>query len=361
MKVMIVAGGTGGHFYPGLTVARKLIAGRCEVRFIVRKDDFVIPLLERENIPFDSISAAGFDRKLNPKNICVVLQLIRGFFQSAGIIKRNKPDVLLVMGGYLSVPPAVAGKFLGVPVVMHEQNVKPGLANRLISRFSKMIALSFAESRPYFKGELEITGNPIRESFQNIPDQIRAILKWELEPKIPVLLVFGGSQGARGINSLVVQMVEKVYPRLDLFQILHFTGKADEAWVKKTYKSLKFPHYVSSYCHEMEWAYAASDLVLARAGASTITELIAVRKPAVLIPYPYATSAHQTDNARVLVDVGAALLEEQKKLTGENLKSLLLPYFEKRTVLWEMREKYNDLHENVFQAADNVCKLIHKI
>jgi UDP-N-acetylglucosamine--N-acetylmuramyl-(pentapeptide) pyrophosphoryl-undecaprenol N-acetylglucosamine transferase len=333
VKVVIVAGGTGGHFYPGLAVAGNLQESGDRVFFIVRQNDIVIPLLEREKIPFGTIQAAGFDRKGFLKNIAAIFKIAVGFFESLRWLNQEKPQVLLAMGGYLSVPVAFAARFLRIPILLHEQNVTPGLANRLLSRLAKRIAISFKESEESFsKKKVILVGNPIRKEFRRLPGKEESLRHWKLKTELPTLLVFGGSQGAHRINELILGAVQELANLK--FQILHFTGPHDEEWIKSEYEKINLPSFVGAYCHEMSKAYAASDLVLCRAGASTISELVAAKKPAVLIPYPYATDNHQWANAQILTQRGGADVFEQKDLSGEKLKEVLrnLIFNQKRIV-----------------------------
>lgn len=323
MKVIIAAGGTGGHFYPGLAVARELIQSGSTVSFIIKKGDYVLPLLEREKIPFVAISAGGFKRSLHPKNILAVLKLIQGFFQAFRFLLKEKPSTLLVMGGYLSVPPALAAWILKIPVFLHEQNVLPGLANRCLSRLASRVAVSFPESLPVFGTKAILTGNPVRREFLTLPDQGTARKKWNLDPSKLTILIFGGSLGAHRLNQLVIEAIEQLPLYADRFQILHITGASDVTWAQSRYEKTPFRHYVDSYCHDMPSAYAASDLVIARSGASTVSELMVVKKPALFVPYPLATGGHQTANAKVLADRGAARIYEQKDLSNGELKVIL--------------------------------------
>ncbi|MCG3203532.1 MAG: UDP-N-acetylglucosamine--N-acetylmuramyl-(pentapeptide) pyrophosphoryl-undecaprenol N-acetylglucosamine transferase [Elusimicrobia bacterium] len=323
MKILIAAGGTGGHFYPGLAVARELLLRQDSVFFIIKKGDYVRPLLDRENIPYFAISAGGFKRSLHPANILVVLKLIFGFFESLRLLIKIKPNRLLVMGGYLSVPPALAARCLKIPVFLHEQNAIPGLANRCLSWLAAKVAVSFPSSKDVFGKKAVVTGNPIRKEFLSLPNPSDARKRWGLVPGNLTFLVFGGSLGAHRVNQLVIESLEKLTSFVDQFQFIHITGPSDVAWAQSHYKSNGFHAYVDSYCHDMPSAYAASDFVIARAGASTVSEIMVVKKPALFIPYPLATGGHQTANARYLADQGLAVIYEQKNLAGGEFVGIL--------------------------------------
>ncbi len=361
MKVVIAAGGTGGHFYPGLAVAKALIHEGNSVEFLVRKKDFVIPLLERETIPFVAISASGLERRLALKNILVPFKLLLGFIESFIFLSRKKPALLLVMGGYLSVPPALAAKLLFIPIILHEQNLKPGLANLLLSFFSEKVAVSFKDSERHFKGQAVFTGNPIRPEFNDLPSRAAAMVSWGLDPLKKTILVFGGSMGSKPMNTLVVEALSKLTEHTSQFQILHFTGASDRDRIQQEYSKILFPFHVEGYCHEMPKAYAAADLVISRSGASTISELLAVKKPAILIPYPYATGAHQSANAQVLGGSGAALVLEEKNLRNGELKYNLKRFMVDPSGLERMKMAYEKLNGNPSEAAGKILSVLQGV
>lgn len=361
MKVVIAAGGTGGHFYPGLAVAKALINEGNTVHFIVRKKDYVIPLLDREGIPYKTISAAGFNRKFDPKNILIPIKLVMGFVQSFLFLLTTRPALVLVMGGYLSVPPALAAKLLFIPVVLHEQNLKPGWANLILSFISSKVAVSFKDSERYFKGQAVFTGNPIRPEFRDLPQQPQATSAWGLDPSKKTILVFGGSLGSKPMNTLVVDALARLPEHAGQYQILHFTGPNDEARIREIYARLPFASHVAGYCHDMPKAYAAADLVISRAGASTISELLAVKKPAFLIPYPFATGNHQTANALVLVEGGVAQMVEEKNLKNGELKNHLKRFMMDPNAMHRMQAGYNRLNGNPFEAADKILNVLQGV
>jgi len=359
MRVVIVAGGTGGHFYPGLAVARELLSSRAEVSFVIKRGDYVLPLLRREKIPFYSISAGGFNRRFDLKNFLVPFKLIAGIIQSFQIFHQEKPDALLVMGGYLSVAPALVARLIRIPVILHEQNVVPGLANRLLSRLASRVAVSFPTSLPLFGKKAILTGNPVRREFTNLPPSTAARQKWGLDASKLTLLIFGGSLGAHRLNQLAVEAIEQLPSYADRFQILHITGASDVTWVRQRYEKTPFGFYVDSYCHDMPSAYAASDLVIGRAGASTVTELMVVRKPAIFVPYPLATGGHQTANAKVLADAGKARVYEQRDLNRGELKNILEGLMKQPSDWQGWVKKTDPLPVDPARAAAAIADLIH--
>ncbi len=361
MKVVVAAGGTGGHFYPGLAVARELMDSGALVSFIIKKGDYVLPLLEREKIPYVAISAGGFKRSLSPKNLIAIFNLIAGFFQAYGFLSKYRPRALLVMGGYLSVPPAIAAKMLGIPIVMHEQNLLPGLANRLLSHLVSKVAVSFPASLPVFGLKALVTGNPVRKEFLELPAPGVAREKWGLDENKITVLIFGGSLGARRLNEIVVQAFEAMPEAATNVQILHITGPSDVIWVRQRYAKTPFTFYVDSYCHDMPSAYAASDLVISRSGASTVSELMVVRKPAIFVPYPLATAGHQTANANELAKVGAARVFEQKALANGELKGILQQMFKHPTEWQSWEENFDRIDVNPAESAGKIAHLVREV
>ncbi len=361
LKVLIVAGGTGGHFYPGLAVAKACMAEKDTVHFVIRQGDYVEPLLQREKIPYSSIMAAGLARRLTPKNISVPFKTLGGFVQSLVLLQRIKPDHVVVMGGYLSFPVSVAAWLLRIPVLLHEQNAVPGLANRMLSHFARKIALSFSESSSYFGAKGQVTGNPVRPEFTDLPSVTKSRLSFGFSPMKPTFLVFGGSLGAQRLNRLSSQALTMLVTEKFVFQVLHFTGAADEKEIRDVYAKAGVAHHVMAYSHDMPMAYSAADLVICRAGASTISELIAVKRPAILVPYPLATGGHQTANARVLVGIGAAECYEQKDLTPERMRDILKSYLTSPERLTSMTKRFSTLSWDLFGAAREIRRMLETI
>jgi UDP-N-acetylglucosamine--N-acetylmuramyl-(pentapeptide) pyrophosphoryl-undecaprenol N-acetylglucosamine transferase len=357
MNVVIAAGGTGGHFYPGLAVALELIARGDNVRFILRKNDYVIPLVQKEAIPYREIYSAGLRRSLSPQNLLVPFKLVIGFIQCVLFFLSKRPAVVLVMGGYLSVPAALAANLLGIPVLLHEQNVHPGMANRLIGRLSKSIAVSFESSRSFFNGDVVLTGNPVRTIFKTLPSPSAARQTFGLDSDTPTVFVFGGSLGAHKLNQWVLDCFTRRPDLAKKFQVLNVTGPKDAAEMTAAYRKLGIRHKVMDFCHDMPRAYAAADMVVARAGASTVTELLAVKRPALLVPYPFATDNHQKANAEVLVRLGAAAMFEEKGKTSEEFTEALTGLLNAETIS-AMAENYSKSTLDPYAAVKNIAALL---
>lgn len=358
MKFVVCAGGTGGHFYPGLAVARSLMRAGHAVTFIVREGDYVLPLLQREGIPFKTLSAAGFKRRLTPANLTAAFKVAAGISQAAAMMKSLSPNAVLVMGGYLSFAPALAARLQGIPVILHEQNAVPGLANRIVARFAQKIAVSFPGDSAGFGAKSILTGNPVRPEFRSLPGREEALKKWSLNPARRTVLIFGGSLGAQRLNTLVAEAFKELPAYAPQWQALHFTGEKDVARIRRLYSESLYAASVEGYCHEMPAAYAAADLVISRSGASTISELIAVKKPAVLVPYPLATGQHQAKNAKPLVEAGAALVREQKDMALRGMSGVLDRLFSNPAPLEKMAASYGNVAIDPFAAADLIRDLV---
>jgi UDP-N-acetylglucosamine--N-acetylmuramyl-(pentapeptide) pyrophosphoryl-undecaprenol N-acetylglucosamine transferase len=360
VKIAIAAGGTGGHFYPGLAVARQLLANDHRVFFVIKQGDYVRPLLEREKIPYWAIHSAGLKRSLSLSNVLVPLRLLQGLAGSWSMLRSQKPDVLLVMGGYLSVPPALAARYLKIPVVLHEQNVVPGLANKMLSRIATRVAVSFAPGLSAFGEKATLTGNPVRAEFASLPPASEARSRFNLSPDTKTLLVFGGSLGARRLNELVTDALARLPDYADRVQIIHITGRDDAARMNDRYKKMKFRSFVDGFCHDMPAAYAAADAVIARSGASTVSELLVVGKPALLVPYPLATNGHQTANANVLARRGRAEVREQRDLSVDTLTPLLERFFNKSDA-WRNSATATAEEINPLESASRIAAILSEV
>ncbi len=280
-------------------------------------------LVERANLTFESITASGLRGKDPVAILKGLWTLGQGYVQSRRIIRRFQPDVLFVTGGYVCVPITLAARQAGVPVIIYLPDIEPGLAIKFLARLANRVAVTAADSRQFFKPDLTVvTGYPVRAALSKHPSgQGEAGVKAEarrqlgLHPDWPVLLVFGGSRGARSLNRAVAGEIEAY---LTVSQVIHVSGSLDEAWVQarraELPAALQARYQVSAYLHEeMIAALQAADLAVSRAGASILGEFPAVGLPAVLVPYPYA-GAHQALNAEYLAKQGAALVIEDSEL-----------------------------------------------
>ena len=326
IRCIIAGGGTGGHLFPGIAIARELEA-RCEnaaVLFVVGRKRMESEILRRYGFSVVFIDVEGMKGRGWKKGLAVLSMLPKSLLQSMWIIRDFKPSIVMGVGGYSAGPFCLAARLLGVPTAIHEQNSYPGLTNRLLARVVDHIFVSFAESVPYFKKSI-LTGNPVRRELLSPPqDSSPASDNF-------TVLVVGGSQGARAVSEAFVGaygILKKSGKRIDL---IHQTGKQDHRRVLEDYRTMGFegPEFegkVLPFIKDMASAYHQADMVVSRAGATTLFELAALGKPSVLIPYPYATNGHQETNARALVRSGGAEMILQQDLTGEKLANTLSTY-----------------------------------
>lgn len=321
MKIAVSGGGTGGHIYPALALIREIQKkdNYVEFLYIGTEKGLESKLVPRENIPFKSIHITGFKRKLSFENVKTVLRFLKGVRDSKKMLKDFKPDVVIGTGGYVCGPVVYAAAKMGLPTIVHEQNSVPGLTNKFLSRYVDKIAICFEEARQFFpEKKVVLTGNP-RASEVLGQDGIRGRLSSGLKLKVPTVLIFGGSRGAKPINEAVVKSLTELSGKP--YQVLYVTGDVHFDEVQKEVELVGNPENViiKPFIHNMPEVLAGIDLTVSRAGATTLAELTSLGIPSILIPSPYVTDNHQEKNARALSEHGAARLLLEKDLTGPKL------------------------------------------
>lgn len=314
---MIVAGGgTGGHLFPGLAVAEVLAAqGDARTLFVGSASGIEATTVPQTQFPFRALAIRGVRGRGMRGTLEFVYQLPAALVEAWRIIGAFRPNLILGLGGYGSVPVVVAAWLRRVPSVLLEQNARPGLANRLLAHLARRVCTTFAESAPFFPtGRAVQTGNPVRELTRS-------------ERPAPghfTIFVFGGSQGAHTINLAAVEAAKIWGDNISGLRMIHQTGAADVEWVEGQYRAIGLNAEVSAFVHDMAGAYARADLVVCRAGATTLAELALVGKPSILIPYPFAADDHQRANAETFVQRGAAELILDRELSGARLAAQVL-------------------------------------
>lgn len=298
-RVVIAAGGTGGHFYPGLVAALELKKRGWEPLLIVKKDDPAKERLEQAGLAYLEVDLVGLPRKIGPGMVTFAVKLLGSLRAMSRVMRDFKPDLAVGMGGYLTFPVAYAAWRRGVPVALHESNAILGLANASAVRFGATLFWGL----PPVEGHGKVVGTPVRPALHGRRDAVEARKALGLDPAKPTILVFGGSQGAQAINRAMPKALRDA--KIDA-QILHLAGKGKGEETKKGYAELSLTAMVHEYLEDMSAAYAAADIVVCRSGASTLAELAAQRKTAVLVPYPHAAANHQDANARVFEKAGTA-------------------------------------------------------
>ncbi len=332
MRVVVAGGGTGGHLFPGLAVARELVRRHPDARvlFVTDRRGAGSGILDGSGFPQASIRVEGLKGRGLLRGLAVLAMLPAALIHAALILRRFGADAVLGVGGYSAGPVCAAARVLGTPVVIHEQNSLPGLTNRWLSRVAERVLISFDESREGFPEEKTIlTGNPVREEI---------LAAGEAREPLDELgiLVVGGSQGARAVNTAVVEAVEILANEGRRLRVVHQTGKDDYARVSGAYARIGVEALVLPFIRDMAEAYASADLVVSRAGAGTVAEIAAIGKPSVLVPFPYSANDHQVKNARLLAEAGGAEMLLQAELTGESLADVLRRLDTDRSALVEM-------------------------
>ncbi|MGG3564792.1 undecaprenyldiphospho-muramoylpentapeptide beta-N-acetylglucosaminyltransferase [Neobacillus rhizosphaerae] len=321
MRIAVSGGGTGGHIYPALALIREIQKENKDAEFLYigTTNGLESKIVPRENIAFQSIHITGFKRKLSFENVKTIYRFLKGVQDSKKILKAFKPDIVIGTGGYVCGPVVYAAAKLRIPTIIHEQNSVPGLTNKFLSRYVNKIAICFEEAKDYFpQNKIAFTGNP-RASEVVGQDGIRGRLSVGLSTTKPAVLIFGGSRGARPINEAVVKALPEFAEKM--YQVLYVTGDVHFEDVKKEVELVGNPKNVviKPFIHNMPEVLAGIDLVVSRAGATTLAELTSLGIPSILIPSPYVTNNHQEKNARSLSDHGAAELLLEKGLTSKSL------------------------------------------
>lgn len=307
-RVMILAGGTGGHVYPALAVARELLSEGHEVVWMGTRAGLEGKLVPEAGIPIEWLSVSGLRGKGWRRRLTAPFMLLRAGLQAFAILRRIRPDVVLGMGGFVSGPGGLLALGLGIPLVLHEQNRVPGTTNRWLAPWANLVLEAFPGSFPA-AAKARCTGNPLRPEIASTARRPRPQTGGPLR-----VLVVGGSLGAKALN----EMLPDALAGLGV-QVRHQSGPALREETLARYARAGIDARVEAFIEDMAEAYAWADLAVCRAGAMTVSELSAAGLPAILIPFPYAIDDHQTQNARYLVEAGAALLLPQRELTPERL------------------------------------------
>ncbi len=316
LSVVIAGGGTGGHLYPGVAVARELLRRDpgTRIAFAGTARGLETTIVPREGFALDLIRSAGLKGK-SVRALLTGLTLVPlGLIDSWRLLSRRRPHVVIGVGGYSSGPVVLTAALRGIPTLVLEQNAVPGLTNRLLARWVRAAAVTFEESRQFFGEKAFVTGNPVRPAFLDAAPA-------DAGPRsgAPRLLVVGGSQGARAVNAAMVAAAAELQRRTPAVEIVHQTGPRDLETVRAGYAAAGVSARVEAFLDPVVDEMRAASLLVCRAGATTLAELAAIGRPAVLVPFPAATDDHQRKNGQVLADAGAAVLMDERDLTGARL------------------------------------------
>ena len=343
-RFLIAAGGTGGHFYPGFSLGRLLNKQGCSVLFVVRKGDVASRVLSENKLKFTEIDFCALPRTVNPwKHIVFFYKLCKSFRQINRIIEQFKPDVAVGTGGYVSFPLIFMAHRKGIKTAVHDSNTKIGLANRACSYFTDLFMLGLPTDKKFKKSVL--VGTPIRKEFGDAFDRSKVLKDLGLNPDFLTILLFGGSQGARGLNQALIEAVKRLVAENEGVQFIHISGERWYQTINNSYGKINRVN-VLPYSNEIYDLIHVSDLLVCRSGAGTIAELIYCHKPAILVPFPAAAANHQFYNAKVLQSVGCATIA----LESAHLEADLYTQMERmlnapnNSILQTMQENYAKLN-----------------
>jgi len=329
MRIIFAGGGTGGHLFPGLAVAREFQRRdpRVEILFVGTEQGIEFRVLPKEGFKLETLTVKGMKGRGLHGLVDALYGVPASLLRSLAIIGKFRPDCIIGLGGYASGPFLLAAKLKRIPCAIMEQNLRPGFTNKLLARWVGRVFTAYPESATFMTGARVVdTGNPVR--WQKLPEVAK--------PNKFSLLVCGGSGGARRINFAVVDALKELTDLRSELCIVHQTGHADFSAIKEAYAALPFDAAVTPFIDKMDEAYARADLVICRAGAMTVAELTVFGKAAILVPFPYAIYDHQRGNAQALRQRGAAEMILDQELTGQLLAQRIRHYFLDRAQLERM-------------------------
>lgn len=362
MKVIIAAAGTGGHINPGIAIANEIKKHNpsAQITFIGTPRGLENDLVPRSGYKLKTIEAYGIQRKLSLNNLRNVLKTLKSYKTANKIIKEIKPDIVIGTGGYICGPVFSAATKYKIPTVLHESNAFPGVAVKVLSKKTDTILVGFEDAKkrlPKAK-KVVVTGTPTKVNKVELTQEQKENLKKQFNIKndLPIVIVFGGSQGAESINKCFIDIINKKMNKE--YQIIWGVGQKKYEEVRNSIKEL-YNVTLVPYIYNMDEVLNLADLVVARSGAMTITEVAKCGKPAIFIPFPYATENHQEYNAKVLVDANAAKMILDKDLSSNKLNDMINEIIKDKTILKQMSE--NALNKSISNVQDKIYAEIEKL
>lgn len=349
MKMLIAAGGTGGHLFPGIAVAEtvKHLVPDAEIAFVGSERGLEQEILEREGFSHEALRVGRIKGEGVIQRFKTMISLPKSFLQASEILRRQAPEIVFGIGGYSSGPMILAAFFSKIPRAILEPNAIPGFTNRMLSRFATRIFIAFPETGRFFpRKRTRLTGTPVRESLK-----AKVLQKTQDEPFC--LAILGGSQGAHSLNLAVIRLLPQLKQSGRRFHMVHQTGARDFEMVRKAYQESSVSHEVKPFFEDMGSVYRKADLVVSRSGASTVAELMETQMPSILVPYPFAADDHQRFNARSIVRAGGGEMILDDQLEEEFAERIL--YLEShREELKTMRKNLS--HMRKVPAAEAVAR-----
>jgi UDP-N-acetylglucosamine--N-acetylmuramyl-(pentapeptide) pyrophosphoryl-undecaprenol N-acetylglucosamine transferase len=356
LKILIACGGTGGHLFPGIAVGEALRARGHEVLLLISEKKVDAEASAKySHLRFTTVPAVAKPATFSPKMLPFLWKTWGTMGLCKKVIREFGADAVLGMGGFTSLPPVYAGHKLGLKTFIHDSNARPGRANVMTSRFCTRVFLGLGAASSYFpKRETIVTGTPVRPEIVKLPSREEAADLFDLDASRTTILVTGGSQGARRLNELCAQAAACLPAET---QVLHIAGATDFERVSAITHG-RLGHKVLGFCDQMPSAYALADLVIARSGASSLTEIAIAGHPSILVPYPFAADDHQTRNAEVFADAGAAKLVQERDLDAAKLAALAGSILQDLPTYKRMASAARALA--IPDAADRVCAAIEE-
>ena len=350
MKVIIAGGGTGGHLFPGIAIAEEFLRRdqASGILFVGTNRGLEKRVLGKMGFNLHTLDVEGIKGREISKVVGAILKIPRSLVESYKLIRQFCPDIVIGVGGYASGSAVITARLMGIKTAVAEQNALPGITNRMLGRIVDRIFLTFPETKKWFPEEkILLSGNPVRAAFlTGIQESRKNAGKF-------TILIFGGSQGAHGINLAVLDSLPYLGKIKDKLKVIHQTGSADLDSILLHYKSLGMDAEVLPFIMDMAQAFRSADLLVCRAGATSVAEITASGKAAILIPLPHAANDHQTKNAEALVRAGAAVMISEKDISGNMLAKTIEKFYHHPELLREMEAKSASLG-NVRAAADIV-------
>ncbi len=354
MRLLLAGGGTGGHLFPAVALAETLKRQdtSAQILFVGTRNGLEYRVLPKLGWDLETVNISAFTGKGMITKVVVMAKLCQSIMQGRTILKRFRPDAVIGVGGYASAPLVIAARTLKLPVLLHEQNAIPGLTNKILARWADRVCVAFDQTVAEFSGiRTVVTGNPLRTGISDSPQK---------SGQPPTLLVFGGSRGARALNEAIcaaLPLLLKMHPDL---RLIHQTGDEDLARVQSLYAAAGCLNAtVTAFIDDMSAVYQQADLVVCRAGATTIAELTASGRPSIVIPYPFAAGDHQKANARALVDKQAAIMLEQTELSADVLAETVHRLLADREQLQAMAKAARQLGKS--DAAETILHICREM
>lgn len=363
MRFLISGGGTGGHIYPGVAIAKKILQKHphSKILFVGTENGLEKKLIPHEGFDIQFITVEGLNKRLSKETLSSIKKVFKGFFEANKIINKFKPDVVIGTGGYVCGPVVLSASLKGIPTIIHEQNAIPGLTNKILSYFVSKIAVTFSESEKFFpKGKVVLTGNPIRENIlRKIGESNKE--KWGINKDKPTILAVGGSRGASRLNDFVINLIPKLIE--EKIQLIFITGEREYERVLRALKEKGIYDLkgiiIIPYAYNMDDALTACDLIISRAGATILSEITALGIPSILIPSPNVANNHQEYNALSLEQNGAAIVIKESQISDDVFSQQVINIAKNKDLLNKMSANAKRIAK--IDAADKIYEIISEL